>query len=127
MELFGTKMLVSSMKSRWLVQFDLSWLVLIRPVTISRLWHNYAIIMAKLSVDKFLEICNSRTNALWQVDVPHGISWKPPAMGAFPSLDINFPKPNAYPIKSLAYFLPKNIRHQLAECSLINTLNAVID
>jgi hypothetical protein len=27
------KMLTSSMQSQWLVHFDLSWLVLIRPVT----------------------------------------------------------------------------------------------
>jgi hypothetical protein len=33
MELFGMKMLISSMQSQWPVQFDLSWLVLIRPVT----------------------------------------------------------------------------------------------
>src|SRR5208282_1328747 len=33
MELLGTKMLVSVTQIQWPVRFDLSWLVLIRPVT----------------------------------------------------------------------------------------------
>ena len=71
--------------------------------------------MAFLSVDKFLESCNHYTNALWQVDVPHGISWKPAAMRAFPFLDINFTPALANAIVPLPNFFPKDIGHTLAK------------
>ncbi len=40
-----------------------------------------------------------------------------PSNGGFSIFRYKLPKPNAYPIKSLAYFLPKNIRHQFADAA----------
>jgi hypothetical protein len=34
-EIFGIKVIISSMQNRWPIQFDLSWLVFKRPVTVS--------------------------------------------------------------------------------------------